>query len=41
MYGVVNYRGSAGYGQDCLSSLPGKIGTQDVYDVHVRLFTHT
>ena len=31
----VNYRGSAGYGQDSIFSLPGKVGTQDVNDVQV------
>ena len=32
---LVNYRGSTGYGQDGVYSLPGKIGTQDVNDVQV------
>lgn len=31
----VNYRGSGGFGQDSVFSLPGKIGTQEVRDVHV------
>ena len=32
---AVNYRGSAGYGQDGVFSLLGKVGTQDVNDVQV------
>lgn len=31
----VNYRGSLGFGQTSLHSLPGNIGTQDVQDVMV------
>ncbi|XP_071815910.1 acylamino-acid-releasing enzyme-like isoform X2 [Apostichopus japonicus] len=31
----VNYRGSTGFGQDAIFSLPGKVGTQDVGDVHL------
>ncbi|KAM6977100.1 acylamino-acid-releasing enzyme-like [Aplochiton taeniatus] len=30
---LVNYRGSIGYGQDSILSLPGHVGTQDVKDV--------
>nr|XP_055023085.1 acylamino-acid-releasing enzyme-like isoform X1 [Misgurnus anguillicaudatus] len=30
---LVNYRGSLGFGQDSIFSLPGNIGTQDVKDV--------
>ncbi|TRY66069.1 hypothetical protein DNTS_033194, partial [Danionella cerebrum] len=30
---LVNYRGSLGFGQDNISSLPGNIGSQDVKDV--------
>ncbi|XP_071815905.1 acylamino-acid-releasing enzyme-like isoform X2 [Apostichopus japonicus] len=30
----VNYRGSSGFGHDFVLSLQGKIGSQDVYDVH-------
>ncbi|XP_012681629.1 acylamino-acid-releasing enzyme [Clupea harengus] len=30
---LVNYRGSTGFGQDSIYSLPGKVGTQDVLDV--------
>lgn len=33
----MNYRGSLGYGQDSVLSLPGNIGTQDVKDVQVRM----
>ena len=32
---LVNYRGSSGFGQDSVKSLPGKVGTQDVQDVQV------
>jgi len=31
---LVNYRGSTGFGQDSLDSLPGHIGFKDVQDVH-------
>ncbi|NWR80284.1 ACPH enzyme, partial [Centropus unirufus] len=30
---LVNYRGSLGFGQDNVASLPGNVGTQDVCDV--------
>jgi len=32
---IVNYRGSPGFGQDGIDSLPGKVGTQEIEDVHV------
>lgn len=35
---AVNYRGSLGFGQDNIDSLPGNIGTQDVKDVQVKHF---
>lgn len=33
---AVNYRGSLGFGQDNVASLPGNVGTQDVRDVQVQ-----
>nr|XP_060621741.1 acylamino-acid-releasing enzyme [Anolis sagrei ordinatus] len=30
---LVNYRGSLGFGQDCVDCLPGNVGSQDVKDV--------
>ncbi|XP_021265632.1 acylamino-acid-releasing enzyme-like isoform X1 [Numida meleagris] len=32
---LVNYRGSLGFGQDSVDSLPGNVGTQDVQDVQL------
>lgn len=34
---LVNYRGSLGYGQDSVLSLPGNVGSQDVKDVQVKI----
>lgn len=36
LFSSVNYRGSLGFGQDSILSLPGNVGTQDVKDVQVR-----
>ena len=33
---LVNYRGSAGFGQDSIDCLPGKVGKNDVNDVQVN-----
>ncbi|GAB4843293.1 hypothetical protein Ancab_013258 [Ancistrocladus abbreviatus] len=30
---IVNYRGSMGFGEEALQSLPGKVGSQDVNDI--------
>ncbi|NXV73329.1 APEH enzyme, partial [Atlantisia rogersi] len=32
---LVNYRGSLGFGQDSVASLPGNVGTQDVQDMQL------
>lgn len=32
---LINYRGSSGYGQDTIESLPKNIGTYDVQDCQV------
>lgn len=34
---TVNYRGSTGFGEDSLQSLPGKVGSQDVKDCYQAL----
>ncbi|XP_004297990.1 PREDICTED: acylamino-acid-releasing enzyme-like [Fragaria vesca subsp. vesca] len=34
---LVNYRGSVGFGEEALQSLPGKVGSQDVNDVLVAI----
>ena len=34
---TVNYRGSMGFGQDSIFSLPGNVGTHDVEDVQVNI----
>lgn len=38
---TVNYRGSLGFDEKSLSSLYGKIGKQDVEDVHVDRFLNS
>lgn len=35
----VNYRGSTGYGETSLQSLPGNIGSQDVQDMLLAVDT--
>ena len=37
----VNFRGSLGFGQDSVDSLPGNIGTQDVKDCQVNYSINT
>lgn len=37
LFFIVNYRGSLGYGQDNVLSLPGNVGSQDVKDVQVSV----
>ena len=37
---TVNYRGSAGFGQDMVESLCGRAGDQDVKDVQVSSVPH-
>lgn len=37
LFFLVNYRGSLGYGQDSVLSLPGNVGSQDVKDVQVSM----
>ena len=32
---IVNYRGTPGFGKDGVDSLLGKVGTQEISDVHV------
>lgn len=34
---LINYRGSSGYGQKFIQSLPGRVGSIDVEDVQVIL----
>lgn len=34
---IINYRGSLGFGEEALQSLPGKVGSQDVNDVLAAL----
>lgn len=34
---LINYRGSTGFGQNSVDSLPGKIGTNDVNDCQVSI----
>lgn len=36
---LVNFRGSTGYGAAAEASLPGRVGTQDVLDVHAAVLT--
>ncbi|ESN95758.1 hypothetical protein HELRODRAFT_193470 [Helobdella robusta] len=36
---LTNYRGSLGYGEDNVESLPGNVGTQDVADIKLALDT--
>jgi dipeptidyl aminopeptidase/acylaminoacyl peptidase len=33
---LINFRGSSNFGQDCINSLPGHIGTYDVSDCQVN-----
>ena len=36
----MNYRGSIGFGNDSVYSLPGNVGDQDVKDVQVQFFLY-